>query len=332
MKAIRITERGGPEVLQIQEVEDPSPGPTEVVVEVKATAINRADLLQCLGMYPAPPGVPTDIPGLEYAGVVSSLGSNVTRWRAGDRIMGIVGGGAFAQKVVVHEREAVPIPPGMTLTDAAAVPEAFFTGFDALVLQGSLRSGERVLIHAVGSGVGTAAVQIAAAIGAEVLGTSRSQAKLEKAKPLGLSHPVLASPSAPHFADKVKEATGGAGVDVVLDLVGGDYLAETLASLSSGARVLLVGLLAGAAATVELRILLAKRIKLIGTVLRSRPIEEKILLARAFERQVLPLLAARRLRPVVDSVFPAARIHEAFSRLTGNESFGKIVVEWTTPQ
>jgi len=328
MKAIRITERGGPEVLQIQEVADPAPGPSDVVVEVKATAINRADLLQCLGMYPAPPGVPADIPGLEYAGVVSSIGSKVTRWRAGDRIMGIVGGGAFAQKLVAHEREAVPIPPGMMLTDAAALPEAFFTAFDALVLQGALRSGERVLIHAVGSGVGTAAAQIAAAIGSQVLGTSRSPAKLERAKQLGLSHPILADPAAPHFAPKVKEATGGSGVDVALDLVGGDYLAETLASLGSGARVLLVGLMAGAAATIELRVLLAKRIRLIGTVLRSRPIEEKILLARAFERQVLPLFAAQRLRPVVDSVFPAERVHEAFSRMTGDESFGKIVLEW----
>ena len=269
MKAIRISERGGPEVLQIQEVADPAPGPSDVVVEVKATAINRADLLQCLGMYPAPPGVPADIPGLEYAGVVSSIGSKVTRWRAGDRIMGIVGGGAFAQKLVAHEREAVPIPPGMTLTDAAALPEAFFTAFDALVLQGALRSGERVLIHAVGSGVGTAAAQIAAAIGAQVLGTSRSPAKLERAKQLGLSHPIVADPAAPHFAPKVKEATGGSGVDVALDLVGGDYLAETLASLGSGARVLLVGLMGGAAATIELRVLLAKRIRLIGTVLRK---------------------------------------------------------------
>ena len=328
MKAIRITEQGGPEALHIQQVEDPSPGPSDVVVEVKATAINRADLLQCLGMYPAPPGVPADIPGLEYAGVVSAIGSKVTRWRAGDRIMGIVGGGAFAQKLVTHEREAVPIPPEMTLTDAAALPEAFFTAFDALVLQGCLRSGERVLIHAVGSGVGTAAAQIAATIGAQVLGTSRSQAKLERAKQLGLSHPILAGPAAPHFAAKVKEVTGGSGVDVVLDLVGGDYLAETLASVGSGARVLLVGLLAGAATTIELRVLLAKRIKLIGTVLRSRPIEEKILVARAFERQVLPLFAARRLRPVVDSVYPAERVHEAFSRMTGDESFGKIVLEW----
>src|SRR5262249_27567711 len=261
MKAIRISGGGGAEVLQIQQVEDPSPGPSDVVVEVKATAVNRADLLQCLGMYPAPAGVPADIPGLEYAGVVASIGSKVTRWRVGDRIMGVVGGGAFAQKVVAHEREAVPIPPGMTLTDAAAVPEAFFTAFDALILQASLRSGERVLIHAVGSGVGTAAAQIAATIGAEVLGTSRSPAKREKAKPLGLSHPILASPTAPYFAPKVKEAIGGSGLDVALDLVGGDYLPETLASLGSGARVLLVGLLAGAAATIELRVLLSKRIK-----------------------------------------------------------------------
>ncbi len=329
MKAIRITAHGGPEVLGVEEVEDPSPAPSEVLVEVKATALNRADLLQCLGMYPAPPGVPADIPGLEYAGVVSSTGSKATRWRAGDRVMGIVGGGAFAQKLVAHERECVPMPPGMAFTDAAAVPEAFFTAFDALELQGCLRSGERVLIHAVASGVGTAAAQIAAVSGCVTLGTSRSSAKLDRcAKELGLLHPVLASSTPPYFAPKVKEITGGTGVDLALELVGGDYFGETLSSLALGGRVLLVGLLAGAATTVELRQLLSKRVRVIGTVLRSRPIEEKILLAQAFERQMLPLFAARRLRPVVDSVFPAARVQDAFSRMTGNYSFGKVVLEW----
>lgn len=329
MKAIRITDRGGPEVLQIQEAADPSSGPSDILVDVKATALNRADLLQCLGLYPAPPGVPVDIPGLEYAGVVSSVGSKVARWRAGDRVMGIAGGGAFAQKVSVHEREAVRIPPEMAFSDAAAVPEAFFTAFDALVLQGGLRSGERVLIHAVASGVGTAAVQIATVIGATALGTSRSAAKLERCvKELGLSHPILADPSAPHFAPRVKEASGGLGADVALDLLGGDYFTETMEAMANPGRVLLVGLLAGTTASVELRLLLSKRIKVIGTVLRSRPIEEKIAVARAFERQMQPLLAALRLRPVVDSVFPAQRFREAFARMTGNESFGKVVLEW----
>jgi NADPH2:quinone reductase len=329
MKAIRITKRGGPEVLQVQDVEDPTHGPGEVLIEVKATALNRADLLQCLGMYPAPPGVSADIPGLEYAGVVSAIGSKVVRWRAGDSVMGIVGGGAFAEKLVAHERECVPIPAGTSFADAAALPEAFFTAFDALVLQGGLRSSESVLIHAVASGVGTAATQIAIALRATVLGTSRSQAKLDRcAKELGLPHPILSSSAPPKFEPEVKKLTGGLGADIALELVGGEYFPETVAALANRGRVLLIGLLAGAEVSVDLRLLLSKRIQVIGTVLRSRPIEEKISLARAFERQMLPLFLTGRLRAVVDSVFPVSRVQEAFARMTDNQSFGKIVLQW----
>jgi len=330
MKAIRITERGGgPLALQIQEAEDPVPGPSEVLVEVQATALNRADLLQTLGLYPAPPGAPVDIPGLEYAGRVAALGPRVARWRSGDRVMGLIGGGAFAQKVVAHERECVPIPDPMDFAEAAALPEAFFTAFDALVLQGELRSSESLLIHAVGSGVGTAAVQIGSALGGVVLGTSRSAAKLDRcAKELGLAHPILARQTPPHFEPQVRELTAGLGADLALELVGGDYFPETVAALASRGRVVLVGLLAGAEASVDLRLLLSKRIQVIGTVLRSRAIEEKISLARAFERQMLPLFRSGRLRPVVDSVFRADQVGEAFARMTSNESFGKVVLEW----
>ena len=329
MKAIRITERGSPEVLQIQDAGDPIPSISEVLVEVKATALNRADVLQCYGMYAPPPGVAPDIPGLEYAGTVASMGSKVSRWRPGDRVMGIVGGGAFAQKLVTHERECVPIPGEMPFRDAAAIPEAFFTAFDAMVLQGGLQSGETALIHAVASGVGTAGLQISTALSATVLGTSRSQAKLDRCvRELGLAHPILCDPTAPGFAPRVKEITGGLGADLALELVGGDYLPETVASLATRGRILLVGLLAGAEANLDLRLLLSKRIRVIATVLRSRPIEEKISLARTFEHQLLPLFRAGRLRPVVDSVFPAPRVHEAFSRMTSDESFGKVVLEW----
>ncbi len=329
MKAIRIAEQGGPEALQIQDVDNPTPGPNDVVVDVKATALNRADLLQCLGMYPAPPGVPADIPGLEYAGAISAVGSKATRWRTGDRVMGIVGGGAFAEKVVVHERECLPLPEKMEFVDAAAVPEAFFTAFDALVLQGDLRPGESALVHAVASGVGTAAVQVALALGALVLGTSRSQKKLDRcAKELHLPHPILCDSEPPRFEKQVKKLTGGFGADLALELVGGDYFPETLASLANRARVLVVGLLAGAEVNLNLRVLLSKRIQVIGTVLRSRPIEEKIALARMFERQMLPLFRAGRLRPIVDSVFPAREVQQAFARMTTNESFGKVVLQW----
>jgi putative PIG3 family NAD(P)H quinone oxidoreductase len=329
MKAIRIQGRGGPDVLQMQEVEEPAPGPDEVLVDVRATALNRADLLQCLGVYPAPAGVPADIPGLEYAGMVAAVGSRVARWKPGDRVMGLVGGGGFAERLVAHERECLPIPPEMDFDKAAAVPEAFLTSFDALVPQGGLRPGEYVLIHAVGSGVGTAATQIAAALGSIVLGTSRSQAKLQRCeRELGLSHPILAGSAPPFFEPRVKEITGRWGIDLAVELVGGDYFRETIASLASRGRILLIGLLGGAEVAVDLRLLLSKRAQVIGTVLRSRPIEEKIVLARSFEHQMLPLFRSGQLRPVVDSAFKATQVQLAFARMASNESFGKVVLEW----
>lgn len=330
MKAVRITARGGPEVLRIEEVREPTPGPGELLVQVRASALNRADLLQSLGFYPAPPDVPQDIPGLEYAGEVQATGSRVRRFKPGDRVMGITGGAAFAERLVIHEREAVPLPPGLDFAQAAAVPEAFFTAFDALVLQAGLRSGEHVLIHAVASGVGTAASQLAAALGANVIGTSRSREKLARcATTLGVHHPVEISPPQPRFAEQVKAATGGRGADLVLDLVGGgDYLGETVSACAERARILVVGLLGGRSAEVDLGTLLRKRIHLIGTVLRSRPLEEKIAVAQAFERQVLPLFAAGRLAPVVDSVLPMEDIQQGARRMLDNALLGKVVLRW----
>jgi putative PIG3 family NAD(P)H quinone oxidoreductase len=329
VKAIRITKKGGPEVLELAEVAEPPIGPSDVLVEVKASALNRADLLQCLGQYPAPAGFASDVPGLEYAGQVVATGAHVARWRQGDAVMGIIGGGAFAQRVAVHERECVPVPTGLDLNSAAAVPEAFFTAFDALGIQGGLKSGESLLIHAVSSGVGTAAVQIGLAFHANVLGTSRSPDKLARCvSELKLSHSILVETTPPQFRDPVRQATGGRGADLVLDLVGGDYFPETMRCLALRARVLLVGLLAGNRAEVDLRSLLTYRATAVGTMLRSRPIEEKIGVARAFERQMLPLFESKQLKPVVDSVFPIAQIRNAFERMVSNQSFGKVVVHW----
>lgn len=329
MKAVHITGQGGPEVLKIEEVAEPNPGPSDVLIEVKATAINRADVLQCLGVYPAPPGAPADIPGLEYSGLVAAVGRNVQRWRPGDRAMGLVGGGAFAERLVAHERECVPVPPALDFAPAAAIPEAFFTAFDALVLQGALRSGEGLLIHAVASGVGTAAVQLGVALAAKTLGTSRSQSKLARCvKELGLEHAIFVGGESPRFEREVRAATGGRGADLVLDLVGGTYFAETLGCLAQRGRVLLVGLLAGAEASVDLRTILSKRATVVGTVLRSRPIEEKIALAQAFERQMMPLFQSGRLRPVLDVALPMGRVQEGFERMLSNETFGKVVLQW----
>lgn len=315
-------------MLKLADVADPAPGPGEVAVRVRAAGLNRADLLQCMGLYPAPPDAPPDIPGLEYAGEIAAVGPRVRRFQAGDRVMGIVPGGAFAELLVAHEREVVAIPEGLSFTAAAAVPEAFITAWDALVLQGGLSGAQHVLIHAVASGVGTAGCQLAAALGANVVGTSRTAEKLERCRrELRLSSGIPV-PGEPAFAEAVKAATAGHGADVVLDLAGGGYLPETIEAAASRGRIILVGLLAGPMAEVPLGRVLQKRLQLRGTVLRSRPLEEKIEVAQRFEREVLPLFQRGALKPVVDSVHPFAEAGAAFERMSSNQSFGKIVLEW----
>lgn len=328
MLALRITRPGGPEVLDLEERPAPLPGPSDLLVRVRATALNRADLLQLRGGYPAPPGVPADVPGLEYAGEVLATGPLVRRFKVGDRVMGLVGGGAFAEQLVTHEREALPVPENLDLTQAAALPEAYLTAFDALVLQGGLRLGETVLIHAVASGVGSAAVQLCRALGARVLGTGRNAEKLSRASAWGVEKTVLCDSSPPRFADTVREATGGRGVDLALDLVGGDYLPETLRAMAPQGRILLVGLVAGRQASVELDVLLTRRLRLTGTVLRSRPPEEKMALAQAAERHLLPLFRSGALTPTIDAIYPLREAREALSRMARNETVGKLVLRW----
>lgn len=325
MRAIVIEKPGGPEVLTMREVDDPLPGKGEVRVRVRATAVNRADLLQRRGAYPAPPDSPADIPGLEFAGEVESLGPGHHEVAVGDRVMGIAGGGAYAELLVVPSRTLVRMPSGMAFVEAAAIPEAFITAFDALVLQGGLRAGDDALVSAVGSGVGTAAVQIIRALGARSLGTARTAAKLERAQAdLGLDAFVLAADG--RFADGVLAETGGRGVDLVLELVGGAYVAEDLACTAPLGRIVLVGLMAGARADVDLGLVLRKRLTLRGTVLRSRPIEEKIAVSRAFGQQMLPLFARGALRPIVGSVMSFTRAGEAHALAEKNETFGKLVL------
>jgi NADPH:quinone reductase len=324
MHAIVITRPGGPDVLELRAVAQPEPGPGEIRVRVMATAVNRADLLQRAGRYPAPPGVPQDIPGLEYAGVVDALGAGAARWRPGERVMGLVGGGSYAGFVTTHEDEAVRVPDTLDFEQAAAVPEAFITAHDALVTQMRLQRGETLLIHAVGSGVGTAGLQLAKAAGARVIGTQRSAWKLERATSLGLD--VAIDTSAGSFVAAVRAATAGRGVDGVLDLVGGDYLGGDLDALAVKGRILLVGLVAGATHELDLRRVLQRRAAIIGTVLRARPLSEKIEAARAFERDVLPLLAAGAVRPIVDAVLPLADAARAHEIVAANRNFGKIVL------
>jgi putative PIG3 family NAD(P)H quinone oxidoreductase len=309
-------------VLEIHELPVPEPGPEQVRVRVRATALNRADLLQRMGHYPAPPGVPRDVPGLEFAGEVEALGPGVSSVRVGERVFGLVGGGSYAEYVVTHERMLARVPDALDDVQAAAVPEAFITAHDALFTQGGLRPGGRVLVHAVGSGVGLAAVQLAHAQHATVFGTARSADKLTKAAPYGLDHAVAPE----RFADGIADLTDGGGVDVVIDFVGGPYLADNLRALAPRGRLVVVGLMGGGREEIDLALVLRKRLTVVGTVLRSRPLEEKIEVTRAFEREVVPLLARGVVRPVVDRVMPLAQVREAHEWMAANANFGKIVL------
>ena len=325
MRAVVVTRPGPPEVLQVQERPVPSVTAGEVRVAVKATAINRADLLQRMGAYPAPPDAPQDIPGLEYAGVIDEVGAGVRGLAVGDRVFGLAGGGTYAEHVVLPAATVARLPEGLSFVDGAAIPEAFVTAYDAMVVQAGLAAGETVLIHAVGSGVGTAAVQIARAIAARSIGTSRTAEKLERARALGLDEGVLVSGGS--FAAEVRRLTGGVGVEVVLELVGGDYLVEDLGCLASRGRLMLIGLMAGVRTEVDLSVVLRQRLVIRGTVLRSRPLEEKIAAAQVLARHLAPLFSRQLLRPVVDRAFPLAMAAEAHAYVAANRGFGKVVLE-----
>jgi len=329
MKAIVIREPGGPEVLELRDVDEPSPGRGEARVRIRATALNRADLIQRMGGYPAPPGWPRDVPGMEFAGEVDALGEGVTEFSIADRVFGLAGGGTYAEKIVVHARTLARAPKNLSFVEAAAVPEVFVTAYDALV-QARLRAGERVLISAVGSGVGTAATQLVRALGARPFGTARTADKIERAKSLGLEGGVVTKDA--RFAEAIAKIAGGPGapsdvVDVVLELVGGAYVAEDLACLAPRGRIVVIGLVAGASTDVSLSSLLFKRATIIGTTLRARPLEEKILAAKMLEREIAPLFEEKKLAPVIDRVLPLARAAEAHAAMQRNETFGKIVLE-----
>ena len=326
MRAIVITRPGGPDVLAEQERPIPEPALGQIRVRIHASALNRADILQRMGGYPAPAGAPQDIPGMEYAGEVDALGPSATLWEVGARVMGIAGGGTHAEYLCVHEREAIPIPSHLTFEEAAAIPEAFLTAYDALIKQLSLSSGERLLIHSVGSGVGTAALQIGIVAGAIVIGTSRTQRKLEQAKQLGLGHSVDISRD--DWPARVREITSGNGVNAVLDLVGGNYFAPSVELLALKGRLILVGLTAGRVAELNLGMILNRRALIVGTLMRSRTPEEKFSLAREFSDRVVPLFETKRLRPVIGSVFPFPEIADAHRYMESNSNFGKIVLRW----
>ena len=326
MKAIIITRPGGPEVLEMQERPKPEPGVGQIRVRVRASALNRADLMQREGNYPVPPGVPADISGMEYAGEVDALGPAATLWKTGDRAMGIVAGAGHAEFLCVHEREAMPVPRSMSWDEAGAIPEAFLTAHDALFNRLDLRTGETLLIHAVGSGVGTAALQIACVAGATVVGTARSAGKLEQAKKLGLDVAIDASRG--EWPVQVETSVGKERVHAVMDLVGGNYLDGNLRVIALRGRIVVVGLTAGATAHFDMGTLLRKRLTMVGTVLRARALEEKVSLARDFAERGVPLFETGKLRPVVDRVFSFSEIRAAHQLMESNKTFGKIVLRW----
>ena len=288
--------------------------------------MNRADLLQVAGLYPPPTGYSPNIPGLEFAGEVSDIGSGVTNWKIGDRVFGIVAGESQAEFLVTDESLLARIPDNLTFTDAAAVPEAFITAHDAIVTLGGLTEGSTLLIHAVGSGVGLAGLQIAKAVGASVIGTSRTDEKLDKCARFGLDL-AIATPE-PVFAEAVLEKTGGRGVDVILDLVGAAYFEQNLASLATKGRLILVGLTSGRTAEFNLGMALQKRATIIGTTLRGRSNAEKADATQCFADDVLPLLSSGTVVPNVDRVYPIEDVVAAYNYLKSNESFGKVILEF----
>lgn len=323
VRAVIITGPGGPDVLRIEERPDPAPARGQVRVRVRAFGINRADLLQRRGGYPAPPGWPEDIPGLECAGEIEAIGEDVTGWTPGERVMGIAGGGAYAEHVVVPAAHLLSIPRHLSYPDAAAVPEAFVTAHDALERLGVL-ADEWVLVHAIGSGVGTAALQLIGVRGARCIGTSRTPEKLARAESLGMAAGINTRGEPDLRAAVARIAEGG--VHAAVDLIGGEHFPATLASLRRRGRLVLVGLTAGRQVEVDLAVILRNRLRIEGTVLRSRSDAEKAAVVRSVREQVLPHFAEGRLRPMVDRVFRFDEVADAHRVMEENANFGKLVV------
>ena len=322
MRAVVLRSHGGPEVLTIEDIDDPVPGPDEVLVDVAATALNRADLLQRVGLYPDPRKRQPEIPGLEFAGTVAGVGERVTMWQPGDRVMGIEAGGSYAERIATHERQLIAVPESIDLADAAAIPEVFLTAWDALVLQGGLTSGRWALVHAGASGVGTAAIQIAGAIGARIAVTC-SAGKAAICEELGADLVLTRSPH-----DWLSDALAAVpeGFDTVLDVIGGEEVDRNLQAVATRGTIVQVGLMGGGSTQVNVGMLLGKRAKWVGTTLRTRPLEEKVAVTRRFAAEVMPLFESGALRPVIDSRYAFDQIADAHRHMEANANAGKIVV------
>ena len=316
MRCVVFTGVGGGEVVDLQDRSDPEPGSGEVLVRVRYAGLNPADLQQRAGRYPAPAGAPQDIPGLEVAGVVEAVGSQVLGYRPGDRVFGLIAGGGLANRVAVHERCVTRVPDELSDIDAAAVPEAFITAHDAIRTRGRLAMGETLLVHGANGGVGTAALQIGVATGAQVFGVVRSEEAAALVRQLG-AEPVQDD----SFSDDVR-------ADVILELVGAPHFPANLTALNPRGRIVVVGVAAGSKVELDLGAMMGRRAELHGTVLRARSLEDKALAVRAFEREVVPHLAAGRMRALVDRVYPAEQAREAYDRLAGSGKSGKVLIDF----
>jgi len=325
MRAVVLRSHGGPDSLTIEDVADPVGGPEDVLVRVRATALNRADLLQAMGLYPNPRPAAIEIPGLEFSGTVEAVGDRVTMWRPGDEVMAIEAGGAYAELIVTHERQLMKVPATVGVADAAAIPEVFLTAWDALVVQGGLTSGRWALVHAGASGVGTASIQIAKAIGARIAVTC-STGKMELCRSLGADLVFERSPAA--WLGEAMAAVP-VGFDTILDVIGGEEVERNLQAVALKGRIVQVGVMGGGTVPVNVYALMSRRATWIGTMMRSRPIEEKVALTRRFAAEMLPLFDAGVLKPVIDSRFPFDRIGDAHRHMASNANAGKILVDIT---
>jgi NADPH2:quinone reductase len=323
MTAIGIRAPGGPEVLVPERRPLPTPGPGEILVKVAAAGVNRPDVMQRKGLYPPPAGAP-DIPGLEIAGEVAALGSGVERWKVGDAVCALVAGGGYAQYCLAHESHALPVPAGLSMAEAAAIPETFFTVWSNVFERAGLRSGESILVHGGSSGIGTTAIQLAKAFGARVITTAGSDEKCAACVKLGAEHAI--NYKTQDFVAITKQATGGKGADVIVDIVGGDYIERNYEAAAMDGRVLQIAFQGSSKATVDFRRVMLKRLTHTGSTLRARPVAEKAAIARAVEEKVWPLIAAGRVKPMIYRTFPIAEAAAAHALMESSAHIGKIVL------
>ena len=324
MTAVAVSRPGGPMVLKPERRDVPQPGAGEILIRVHAAGVNRPDLLQRKGAYPPPAGA-SDLPGLEVAGEVAGLGEGAERWRIGDQVCALTPGGGYAEYVTVHGSNALPVPPGFTLTEAAAVPETFFTVWHNVFERGALKEGETLLVHGGSSGIGTTAIQLATAFGARVVATAGSPEKCEACVKLGAARAVNYREE--DFVRAVKDVTDGRGANVILDMVGGDYVSRNYDAAAMEGRIVQIATMGGATANTDISKLMVKRLVHTGSTLRPRTVEFKGAVAAALEAQVWPLLAARRVAPVMDMIFPLKEAWRAHERLEEGEHVGKIVLD-----